>query len=82
MNVTLVLIVVGALGTILKRPVMGLEDLEIRRLLEIIQTTALLRVGQNTEKGSGDLRRLVVPQILAKTHLLTLVWKTLKGVNK
>ena len=41
MNVTMILIVIDAFGTIPKRKV--LENLEIRRLVETIQTTALLR---------------------------------------
>ncbi len=36
-------IVVSALGTATKTLVQGLEELEIRRLVETIQTTALLR---------------------------------------
>ena len=43
MKVTMIPIVVGVLGIIPKGLVKGLEDLEIRRLAEIIQTTALLR---------------------------------------
>ena len=40
MKVTVILIVIGTLGTVTKGLVKGLEDLEIR---ETIQTTALLR---------------------------------------
>ena len=36
-------IVIGALGTITKELVQGLEDLEIRGRVKTIQTTALLR---------------------------------------
>ena len=36
-------IVIGALGTVTKGLVQGLEDLEIREQVEIIQTIALLR---------------------------------------
>ena len=36
-------IVIGALGTITKGLIKGLEDLEIRGQVETIQTTALLR---------------------------------------
>ena len=38
----------------------------------------IIEIVQNTEKSSGDLRRLVVPQTLVRNHQLTLVWKTLK----
>ena len=42
MKVTVVPIVIGALGTVTKGLVKGLEDLEIRGQEETIQTTALL----------------------------------------
>ena len=42
MKVTIVPIVIGALGTITKGLLKGLEDLEIGGRLETIQTTALL----------------------------------------
>ena len=43
MKVTVVSIVIGALRTVTKGLVQGLEDLEIRKLMETIQATALLR---------------------------------------
>ena len=43
MNVTIIPIIVGALSTVTKRLVHGLEDLEITGRVEIIQTTKLLR---------------------------------------
>ena len=43
MKVIVVPIIISAHGTILKGLVEGLEDLEIRRQVEIILTTALLR---------------------------------------
>ena len=43
MKMTAIPIVVGALGTIPKGLVMGLEDLEIRGQVETIQSPALLR---------------------------------------
>ena len=43
MKVTVILKLTGALKTILKGLVKGLEDLEIRRQVETIQTTTLLR---------------------------------------
>ena len=50
---TVIPIVIGALGTIPKGLVIRLEDLEIGGQAE---------VGQNTKKSPVDLRRLVVPQ--------------------
>ena len=42
-KVTVIPIVIGALGTVTKGLVQELEDLEIRRRVETIQTAALLR---------------------------------------
>ena len=43
MKVTFIPIVIGSLGTITKGLIKGFEDLEIRRQVETLQTTALLR---------------------------------------
>ena len=43
MKVTVIPIVIKALGTVTKGLVQGLEDLEIRGRVETIRTTALLR---------------------------------------
>ena len=42
MKVTMITIVIGALGTVTKELVQGLEDLEVRGRMETIQNTALL----------------------------------------
>ena len=46
MKVTIVPIVTGALGTIAKGLLEGLEELEVGRQVETIQTTALLRTAR------------------------------------
>ena len=46
MNLTIVTIVIGALGTIPKGLLKGLKDLEVGRREETIQTTALLRTAR------------------------------------
>ena len=46
MKVTVIPIVIGALGTFTKGLVKGLEDLEIKGRAETIQTTALLRLAR------------------------------------
>ena len=46
MKVTIVPIVIGALGTITKGLLKGLEDLEIGGRVETIQTTAWLRMAR------------------------------------
>ena len=53
MKVMIVPIMIGALGTITKGLLKGLEDLEISRIIKI---------GQNAEKYPGDLKRLAVTQ--------------------
>ena len=42
---------------------------------------SIIKIGQNTEKSLGGLRRLAVTQTPVEDHQLTLVWKTLKGVK-
>ena len=46
MKVTIVPIVIGALGTITKGLLKGLEDMEVGGLVETIQMTALLRTAR------------------------------------
>ena len=46
MNVTIVPIMIGALGTVTKGLLKGLEDLEVSGRVETIQTTALLRTAR------------------------------------
>ena len=46
MKVTIVPIVISALGTITKGLLKGLEDLEVGERVETIQTTALLRTAR------------------------------------
>ena len=41
--------------------------------IETIQITALLRLGLNTQKSPGDLRKLAVTQTSVRNHQLTLV---------
>ena len=72
MKVTIVPIVIGALGTITNRLLKGLEDLEVGGRVETIQTTALLRTA-----NPGDLRRLAIAQTPVENHQLTMMWKTL-----
>ena len=52
---------------------MGLEELEIGKGIETIQTTPLFKIGQNTEKSPRDMRRLVSSQTQVKNYKLMLV---------
>ena len=54
-------IIIGALGTVPKSIVMGLEELKIGGQTKTIQTK-MVKIGQNTEKCPGDLRRLAATQ--------------------
>ena len=45
-NMTIIPIMIGALGKVTKGLLKGLEDLEIKGLVETIQTTALLRTAR------------------------------------
>ena len=75
MKITIVPIVIGALGTIIKGLLKGLEDLEVSGRVETIQTTALLRTAR-------ILRRVLETccQTPVKDHQLTLMWKNSKAV--
>ena len=46
MKVTIIPIVIGAFGTVTKGLLKGLEDLEVGRRLEAVQTTALLKTAR------------------------------------
>ena len=69
---TVIQIVIGALRTILKGLVKGLENLEMKGQVEIIKTI---------EKSPGDVRRLSVTQTTLKDHQLMLELITLKEVK-
>ena len=75
MKVTILPIVIGALGTVTKGLLKGLEDLEVGGGVETIQTTALLwtarilsRVLETWILSPGDLRRLAGTQTPVKGH--------------
>ena len=68
MKVTVIPIVIGALGTVTKGLIQGLKDLEIRGRVETIQTTALLR-------SARILRRVL--ETRGDLLSLRLKWKTI-----
>ena len=68
MKETIVPIVSGALGTVTKGLLKGLEDLEVGGRVEIIQTTALLRTAR--------ILRLVL-ETWGNLLSLKLQWKTI-----
>ena len=68
MKVTIVPIVIGALGTVTKGLLKGLKDLEVGGRIETIQTTALLRTAR-------ILRRIL--ETWGNLLSLKLQWKTI-----
>ena len=68
MKVTIVLIVIGALGTVTKGLLKGLGDLEVD-----YPNDSIAEDGQNPETSPGDLRRLAVTQTSVKNHQLILM---------
>ena len=68
MKVTIVPIVIGALGTITKELLKGVEDTEVGGRVETIQTTALLRTAR-------ILRRVL--ETWGDLVSLKLQWKTI-----
>ena len=70
MKVTIVLIVIGAFGTVTKGLLKGLEDLEVGGRVE---TISIIEIGQNSEKIPGDMKRIAVIQTPMKDHQLTLM---------
>ena len=80
-KVTIIPIIIGALGTATKGLVQEHEDLEITGREENVQNYGIVEIGQNTEKSPGDFRKLAVPQTPVKDHQLKLMWKTLREWN-
>ena len=78
MKLTIVAIVIGALGTITKGLLKGQEDLEVGETGRDYPNDSIAENGQNLETSPGDLRRRAVTQTPVKNHQLTLMWKTLK----
>ena len=70
MKVTVIPIVIGALGTVTKGLVQGFGS---GRMSGENPNYSIVEIDQNTEKSPGDLRRLAVIQTPEKTHQLTLV---------
>ena len=68
MKVTVIPIVIGALGTTLKCLVKVLGMLEISGREENVQSTAIVDLGQNTEKSPRDLKKLAVAYTPVKDH--------------
>ena len=66
-KVTVILIVIGALGTVIKELVHGRENLEIRGQVETIQTTALLRSARILRRVLNTRGNLLLPRLQRET---------------
>ena len=76
MLITMIPIVIGVLGTVLKGLERSLEEFEIREWSETFLTTALLRSTKILRRVLGALRRLAVTETTVKDHQLTIMLKT------
>ena len=72
MKVTFISIVIGALG-IVSWIIEGTGELGNKRMSGDHPNYYTIEIGQNTEKGPGDLWRLAVAQTSKKDHQLTLM---------
>ena len=70
MKLTMTPIAMGEHGIIPEGLIKGLRNLEISG---DHPEERIIKIGQNTEKSPGDLRRLAVTQTLVKNHQRTLV---------
>ena len=73
MKVTIVPIVIGALGTETKGLIERPGGLESWRTGRDYPNDSITEKGQNIDKRHGDLRRLAVNQTLVKNHQLILM---------
>ena len=73
MSVTVIPVVIGALGTVSKSLERELKGLDIREQIETIQTTSL--------RVLETWRDLLSAELQEKNHQLTLVWKTRRKCN-
>ena len=78
MKVTIVPIVIGALGTVTKGLLKDLEDLEVNGRVETIQTTSLLRTARISWRVLETWGDLLCLKPQWKNHQLILMWKTLE----
>ena len=78
MRVTGIPVVVGALGTVPKGVEKEPEGIGNQRKDQDHPNYRVVKISLNTQKCSGDLRRLAVTQTPVKDLQLTQVWKAKK----
>ena len=75
MKVTIIPIVIRALGTVTKGLIKGFGELGNKRTRGDHGNYYTIEIGQNTEKSPEHLRRLAVTQTSVKDHQLTMMEK-------
>ena len=70
---TVIPIVIGALGTVTIGLLKSTGGIGNKRMSRDHPNCSIVKIGQNTEKSLGDLRRLVVTLTSVENHLLTTV---------
>ena len=78
MKVTMTPVVIGALGTILQRLGKRARRVGNRKTSRDQPNYSIIKIDQNTEKSSGDLRIFDVIQNPVKYHQLSLMRETRK----
>ena len=72
---TIILIVIGAFGTVTKGLLKGLGTWKLAEAGGDHPNDSIIENGQNTEKSPEDLRKLAITQTPMKNHRLTVMWK-------
>ena len=67
-KITIIPIIIGALGIVTKGVVKGLEELEITERVEDCPNYSIAKIAQNTENSPGYLWRLAVTQTRVENH--------------
>ena len=62
MKITVIPIVISTLGTVIKRFVQEIGELGNKRTSRDHQNNSIIKIGQNTEKSPGDLRKHAAAQ--------------------
>ena len=73
MKVTVIPIVIGALGAVIKGLIKRAGGLGNKRTSGDHPNYCIIEIGQNTEKSPRDLGRLVITQTPLRNHQVTLV---------
>ena len=76
MKVTVITIIIGALGTVTKGLTQGLENWKIKRMSRDHPNYSIIKNSQNPAENSGDMRRFSITQTPVRNHRLTLTRKT------